>query len=74
MKTFLCEYIHPAARQALESFSEIVSDLEGLPECDAAINRNLQMTKKFLQSAVCFQHLSSFFQDAAKVIKAKNSQ
>ena len=49
MKTFLCEYIHPAARQALESFSEIVSDLERLPECDAAINRNLQMTKKFLQ-------------------------
>ena len=51
MKTFLCEYIHPAARQVLESFSEIVSDLERLPECDAAINRNLQMTKKFLQSA-----------------------
>lgn len=51
MKTFLCEYIHPAARQVLESFSEIVSDLEGLPECDAAINRNLQMTKEFLQSA-----------------------
>lgn len=51
MKTFLCEYIHPAARQALESFSEIVSDWERLPECDAAINRNLQMTKKFLQSA-----------------------
>ena len=51
MKTFLCEYIHPAARAALESFSEIISDRERLPECDAAINRNLQMTRDFLESA-----------------------
>jgi len=51
MKTFLCEYIHPAARAALESFSEIVSDWERLPECDATINRNLQMTREFLESA-----------------------
>lgn len=51
MKTFLCEYIHPAARAALESFSEIVSDWEKLSECDAAINRNLQMTREFLESA-----------------------
>jgi D-3-phosphoglycerate dehydrogenase len=51
MKTFLCEYIHPEAKRALESFSEIVSDRERLPECDAAINRNLQMTREFLQSA-----------------------
>jgi len=51
MKTFLCEYIHPVARAALESFSEIVSDWEKLSECDAAINRNLQMTREFLESA-----------------------
>lgn len=51
MKTFLCEYIHPAARAALESFSEIISDRERLQECDAAINRNLQMTRDFLESA-----------------------
>ena len=51
MKTFLCEYIHPAARQALESFSEIVTDWERFPECDAAINRNLQMTREVLESA-----------------------
>ena len=51
MKTFLCEYIHPMALKELESFSEIVSDWNLLPECDAAINRNLQMTREFLESA-----------------------
>lgn len=51
MKTFLCEYIHPEARKELETFSEIISDWERLPECDAAINRNLQMTKDVLESA-----------------------
>lgn len=51
MKTFLCEYIHPEARKELESFSEIVSDWERLAECDAAINRNLQMGREFLESA-----------------------
>ena len=51
MKTFLCEYIHPVARKELESFSEIISDWDRLSECDAAINRNLQMTKEVLESA-----------------------
>ena len=51
MKTFLCEYIHPEARRVLASFSEIISDLERLSECDAAINRNLQMTREFLEAA-----------------------
>ena len=51
MKTFLCEYIHPEARKKLETFSEIISDWERLPECDAAINRNLQITKEVLESA-----------------------
>lgn len=51
MKTFLCEYIHPAARQALEDFSEIISAWERLPECDAVINRNLQLTKEVLVTA-----------------------
>lgn len=51
MKTFLCEYIHPEARKELEAFSEIVSEWERLPECDAAINRNLQMTRDVLNSA-----------------------
>lgn len=51
MKTFLCEYIHPEARRALEKFSEIVSGWERLSECDAAINRNLQMTREVLESA-----------------------
>ncbi len=51
MKTFLCEYIHPEARKVLESFSEIISDWNHLPECDAAINRNLQMTKEVLEAA-----------------------
>ena len=51
MKTFLCEYIHPAALKKLESFSEIISDWNRLSECDAAINRNLQMTRNVLESA-----------------------
>ena len=51
MKTFLCEYIHPEARKVLESFSEIVSDWDRLAECDAAINRNLQMKKEFMEKA-----------------------
>lgn len=51
MKTFLCEYIHPAARQALEEFSEIISDWERLTECDAIINRNLQLTGEVLEKA-----------------------
>jgi len=51
MKTFLCEYIHPAARLALEDFSEIISDWSRLPECDAIINRNLQLTKDVLKTA-----------------------
>ena len=51
MKTFLCEFIHPAARAELESFSEIVSDWNRFSECDAAINRNLQMTREILESA-----------------------
>lgn len=51
MKTFLCEYIHPAARKALEEYSEIVSDWEHFLECDAAINRNLQFTEDVLQQA-----------------------
>lgn len=51
MKTFLCEYIHPSARQELESFSEIVSDWSRLPECDALINRNLQLTGEVLKTA-----------------------
>ena len=51
MKTFLCEYIHPSARQALESFSEIISDWERLSECDAIINRNLQLTREILETA-----------------------
>lgn len=51
MKTFLCEYIHPAARQALEAVSEIISDWGRLAECDAIINRNLQLTKEVLETA-----------------------
>lgn len=51
MKTFLCEYIHPEARKVLESFSEIISDWDRLPECDAAINRNLQMKRDFMEKA-----------------------
>jgi D-3-phosphoglycerate dehydrogenase len=51
MKTFLCEYIHPEARKVLASFSEIVSDWDRLPECDAAINRNLQMKREFMEKA-----------------------
>ena len=49
MKTFLCEYIHPAARQALEEFSEIVSDWERFAECDAVINRNFQLTEELMK-------------------------
>ena len=51
MKTFLCEYIHEEARKELESFSEIISDWDRLSECDAAINRNLQMKREFMESA-----------------------
>lgn len=51
MKTFLCEYIHPSARKALESFSEIISDWDRLAECDALINRNLQLTREILERA-----------------------
>ena len=51
MKTFLCEYIHPEARKALEQISEIVSEWDRLPECDAIINRNLQLTEEVLKKA-----------------------
>jgi len=51
MKTFLCEYIHPAAREALEEFSEIIEDWSRLAECDAIINRNLQLTGEILEKA-----------------------
>ncbi|MBO5352156.1 MAG: 3-phosphoglycerate dehydrogenase [Lachnospiraceae bacterium] len=51
MKTFLCEYIHPEARRKLEDVSEIISDWERLPECDAIINRNLQLTAEILRKA-----------------------
>ena len=51
MKTFLCEYIHEEARKELESFSEIVDDWEQFSECDAVINRNLQLTREVLQGA-----------------------
>ena len=51
VKTFLCEYIHEEARKELASFSEIVDDWEKLSECDAIINRNLQLTREVLQEA-----------------------
>ena len=51
MKTFLCEYIHPKARKALEDFSEIISDWKHLSDCDALINRNLQLTGEILETA-----------------------
>lgn len=51
MKTFLCEYIHPEARKALEECSEIISDWGRLSECDALINRNLQLTRAVLEEA-----------------------
>ena len=51
MKTFLCEYIHPAAERMLRENSEIISDWERLPECDAIINRNLQLTGEVLAGA-----------------------
>ncbi len=51
MKTFLCEYIHEEARKKLESFSEIVDDWERFSECDAVINRNLQLTREVLRGA-----------------------
>lgn len=51
MKIFLCEYIHPEARQKLEAVFEIVSDWKRLPECEAMINRNLQITEEVLQRA-----------------------
>ncbi len=51
MKTFLCEYIHPEARKTLEEISEIISDWNRLAECDALINRNLQLTKEILERA-----------------------
>ncbi len=51
MKTFLCEYIHEKARKKLESFSEIIEDWSRFSECDAVINRNLQLTREVLQGA-----------------------
>ena len=51
MKTFLCEYIHEKARKELESFSEIIEDWNRFSECDAVINRNLQLTREVLQGA-----------------------
>jgi len=51
MKTFLCEYIHPAAERALREASVIVSDWNRLSECDALINRNLQLTRVVLEKA-----------------------
>lgn len=47
-KVFLCEYIHPEAFRMLAERAEIVSEESRLPECDAAINRNLRMDKAWL--------------------------
>lgn len=46
---YLCEYIHPAARAALEAQAEILTEPEQLPLADAAINRNLKMDRAWLE-------------------------
>ena len=51
MKIFLCEQLHPDAVALLQSRAEIVSDWARLSECDAIINRNLQLPRTTLEKA-----------------------
>lgn len=49
MKVFLCEYIHPDAREKLLQNAEIIGDWERIGECDALINRALQITAEVME-------------------------
>lgn len=47
-KVYLSEPIHPAAKRMLEEKAEIISDETQLFQVDAAINRNLNMNRSWL--------------------------
>lgn len=50
MKVFLCEHIHKKAYDYLQSFAEIIPDLDRRDEVDAAINRNIKMNAAWMDA------------------------
>ena len=51
MKVFLCESIHAQALALLQTRAEILSDFGQIGDCEAIINRNLQLTPAVLAQA-----------------------
>ena len=49
MNVFLCESIHPAALELLQSRAGIVRDWDNLHKVDAIINRNLKLPREVLE-------------------------
>jgi len=48
MNVFLCEFIHPVAKEYLERHSTILSSYEALGQADAVLSRNLRIDAEFM--------------------------
>lgn len=50
-KVFLCEYIHPDAYAFLKAHAEVIREWDRLPEAEALINRNLNISNEVMERA-----------------------
>ena len=50
-KVFLCEYIHPEAYKLLKAHTEIIREWDRLGEADGLINRNLSISRAWMERA-----------------------
>lgn len=50
-KVFLCEYIHPEAYKLLKAHTEIIREWDRLGEADGLINRNLSISRVWMERA-----------------------
>lgn len=50
-KVFLCEYIHPDAYAFLKAHAEVIREWDRLPEAEALINRNLNISDEVIERA-----------------------
>ena len=50
-KVFLCEYIHPDAYVFLKAHAEVIREWDRLPEAEALINRNLNISDEVIERA-----------------------
>lgn len=50
-KVFLCEYIHPDAYAFLKAHADVIREWDRLSEAEALINRNLNISKEFMERA-----------------------